>query len=272
MSNDKYGHNKTTKQKEGWNVRESVVKPETASRERVDLSPEAFDRLIEQKGIEVKIYRSMYCPKVKSVDGAEHEFDCTLCNGSGFIDLDPICVKAFIQNQGLETLAHVEGFVQGNTVALSFPIGVEIQYFTKIELVNQPDIYFHRILRKVGSEVDILKYRAKRVNVLVDFNNIRYFQDQDFKIDQNGNIDWTGGARKPADNVIYTIHFEIAVQYRAVTAMHANRFTQSKVPGGIEFIKMPEQWMCVKEYLVKRVDQNGNETPQGPFDAHSIVP
>lgn len=268
----KYGHNKTTKQKEAWNVRESQVKPDTASKERVDLSPEAFDRLLEQKGMEVKVYRTTYCPKVKSVDGAEHEIDCSMCNGSGFVDLDPICVKAFIQNQGLETLAHVEGFVQGNTVGISFPIGVEIQYFTKIEIVDQPDIYFQRVMRTPGSTVDILKYRAKRVNIVLDYDNVRYFQDQDFKLDQNGNLDWTGGARVPADNKILTIHYETSVQYRAVTAMHANRFTQSKVPGGVEFIKMPEQWMCVKEYLVKRVDQNGDETPQGPFDTHTIVP
>lgn len=269
----KYGHNKKTKNREAWNVRESVVKPDTAPKERVDLSPEAFDRLLEQKGMEVKVYRTTYCPKVKSVDGAEHEIDCSLCNGSGFVDLDPLCTKAFIQNQGLETLAHVEGFVQGNTIAMSFPIGIEIQYFTKIEIVNMPDIYFQRVMRTPGSDVDILKYRAKRINIVLDYDNVRYYQDQDFVIDQNGNLAWTGpSGRKPADNKIMTIHYEVATQYRAVTAMHANRFTQVKGSGGVEFIKMPEQWMCVKEYLVKRVDQNGDETPQGPFDNHTIVP
>lgn len=266
-----FGHNKRTKNRTSWNNRESVIKPETASRERVTLDPEAFDRLLEQHGIDIKVYRTLYCPQVKSVDGAEHNIDCTQCNGSGWIDVDPIKTRAFIQNQGLETLAQVEGFVQGNTVALTFPTGIEIQYFTKIELIDFTDIYIQRILRKVGSDIDVLKYRAKRVHVIIDSDMVRYYQDQDFKIDQNGNITWTGSARKPADNKIYSIHYETSVQYRAITAMHANRFIQAKAETGIEHLKMPEQWMCVKEYLVKRIDLEGNETPQGPYDSHTIV-
>ena len=367
---DKYGHNKTTKNKKSWQVRESVLRPETNSRERVDLNPEAFDRLIQQKGIIAKVYRTTYCPKVKSVDGAEHEIDCTICNGSGFLDLDPICVNVFIQTQELDKMPNIEGFVDGNTVIMTFPIGVEMQYFTRIEIEDFPMVFPQRVLRKPGSLTDILKYKASRINILVDYNNKRYYQDTDFAIDINGNIKWltpgdkqkaafssvpdsgtwtlkyglvstsvlaynasaaavqaalrlipglasvtvTGDytvgfsvtflgvnspvslltstsslldgitavtiavtdissvASKPNDNVPYSVHYQCATQYRARAAAHANRYTQARAGDQIEHIKMPEQWYCTKEFFVKRTDFDGNETVQGPYDNHTIVP
>lgn len=186
----KYGHNKTTKKAKSWNVKEPTVHPEISNQGRVDLDPAKFDLLIQQKGVVAKIYRTLYCPNVKSVDGAEHEIDCELCNGSGFIDVDPICCYVFIQHQELHELPNIEGFVDGNTVLISFPIGVEVQYFTRIELHDFKDIFPQRVMRKPGSLIDVLKFPACIVNVLLDKNNVRYYQDQDFALDNNGNIKW----------------------------------------------------------------------------------
>ncbi len=199
-NNTKYGHNQTTKRKPGWDVKESVTRPETNSRERVDVRPEAFDRLINQKGVMARIYRTLYCPNVKSVDGAEHEIDCTLCNGSGFIDVDPICCHVYIQTQDLHELPNIEGFLDGNTISVTFPAGVEVQYFTKIELHDFTDVFPQRVLRKRGTLVDILKYPACRVNVLLDRNNVRYHQGIDFILDANGNVKWLS----PGDQQLIT--------------------------------------------------------------------
>jgi hypothetical protein len=264
-----YGHNKKTKRAKGWDVKEDKVLPDTDARQRVDLRVDDFDRMIEQKGVNVRIYRSMYCPNVKSSDGGEHEIDCVLCNGSGYIDRTPITVKAFIQNQEMERMMDQSGQHDGNSVLMTFPIGVELQYFTLIELCDFTDIYYQRVMRKPGSNTDILKYKACRVNLIVDKNGVEYFQAQDFNIDQNGNIKW--GARKPADGVVYSIHYEKHSQYRATKAMHVNRYTQYKAPGepNVEHIKMMEQWMCTKEFLLRRKDINTQEDlHEGPFDEH----
>ena len=269
----KHGHNKTTKNKTSWNVKESKLRPETNAQGRVDLDPFAFEALIQQKGVNVKVSRSLYCPNVKSVDGAEHNIDCQLCNGSGFIDVDPICTKAVIQNQNLESIAKIEGNVDGNHVAITFPIGIELQYFTLVELTDFTEIYYQRVMRNPDSTTDVLKYRACRVNVVIDSNGVKYYQDQDFQLDVNGNILWSG-TRVPADNSIYSIHYEAHVQFRAVSAMHVNRFSQYKPKGEngqVEHLKFQEQWMCVKEFLVRRRDLAGNDLDQGPYDNHEIV-
>lgn len=279
-----YGNNNNTKKQKGWNVRETVKRIESDPQGRIDLVPGDFDRLIKQKGAQLKVYRTGYCPNVKSVDGAEHEIDCPLCNGSGYIDLDPICTQGFVQTQELEKMYESQdGYHDGNTVSITFLIGIELQYFTKIELVDYTDLYYQRVLRKVGSDVDVLKYKACRVNFIVDKNNVQYFQDQDYKIDPNGNIRWIQNVRvpnqpasyrKPADNVVYSIHYEKHSSFRAVKAMHVNRFTQYRntdhANHNIEQVKLPEQWMCVKEFLLRRKDINTQQDLlEGPFDNHT---
>ena len=271
MPKKPFGNNKTTKKVEAWNVKEQRTRaPQKTTNPRVDLDPLAFDDLIKQKGVKVLVYRTTYCPNTKSVDGAEHNIDCMMCNGSGFVDLEPICVDAYIQNQDLEHIPQVEGFVDGNSVAITFPSGVELQYFTRIDLVDFTDIYFQRVMRTEGETVDVLKYKACRVNILMDSNGVRYYQGQDFDIDPNGNIQW-GIGTTPADNVIYTIHYETHVQFRATRALHVNRFSQFVRSGEVEYVKYPEQWICTKEFLVKRKDLDGNELEQGPYDNHTIV-
>lgn len=266
-----YGHNKKTKKQKAWDVKESKLFDDTAPQERVDLRVADFDRLVEQKGVNLRVYRTSYCPNVKSVDGGEHEIDCPLCNGSGFIDRNHICVKGFLQNQDLERMLDGQGGQHdGNSVLITFPIGVELQYFTRIELEDFTDIYFQRVLRKPGTDTDVLKYKACKVNMVIDKNGVEYFQDQDFKLDANGNVKWL--VRKPADNVIYTIHYECHVQFRATRAMHVNRFTQYKAAGEnkVEHIKMNEQWLCTKEFLLRRKDINTNQDLQeGPYDNHT---
>jgi len=260
-------HNKNTGKITGWNVKQAKHFKQEPEPGQVYIIPDQYDAMIKSKGVRVKVYRTTYCPNVKSVDGAEHEIDCTItgCNGSGFIDRRPIETVAFIQNQTLEKMANVEGYADGNSVAITFLIGIELQYFTLVELMDFTDIYFQRVKRKTGTTIDALKYDAKRVNLIVDANDVEYYQCIDCDIDMNGNIKWKAG-RGPADGVIYSIHYEAAVQYRATKAIHVNRLTQIKAAdGGISQVKMQANWMCTKEFLVKRKDIDGNDIDPNPY-------
>jgi len=250
-------NNDNTKKVQGWNVKELIELEDLASRERVDLDPEKFNKLLKQKGIRVKVYRTMYCPNVKSIDGAEHEADCDMCMGSGYIDLRPIGTLAFLQNQNSESTQLPEGWHDGNSVYMTFPRGIELQYFTLVELVDFTDIFFQRISRSNGN-IDRLKYNCQRVNVLLDQDGKEYFQGNDFKLSEMGDIVWKDG-RGPAPETIYSVHYEYPPRFRATTAMHVNRFSQFKKEGKVQHIKFQEQWMLTKEFLVLRRDKDGHE-------------
>jgi len=266
----KYGHGKEKDNVKGWkNYKDSVQVPAVTKNERVDFDVAKFDKIIEQKGVRFNVFRTSFCPRVKSVDGAEHEIDCPLCHGSGWLDRNSIQTKGVIQNQDLEKLIHREGLVDENSVAVTFKIGINLQYFTMVELIDFTDIYFQRVLRNEDGDIDVLQYNACQVNMLVDYFGVEYEQGRDFKICK-GNVEWIGN--KPANNVPYTISYEAPVQFRATRAIHVNRFTQFNNGAVDEHIKMPEQWILTKDYIVNKTQNvNGTERIQGKFDDHEII-
>lgn len=259
-------NNANTNSVPGWAVREPVIIPEPDRQERVNLDPDAIDRLIKQHATKCLIFRTLYCVNVKSIDGAEHAIDCTACNGSGFMDVKPLESFVLLQNQALDKMAHVEGFVDGNSVSATFLSGIELQYFTLVELKDHTEIFFQRVVRSKG-QIDRLKYKACRVNVLIDRDLVEYFADLDFTI-LNGDILWKDG-RGPKPDIIYSIHFEAKIQFRATRAMHVVRFEQAKTDtGAIAQMKMPEQWLLQKEFLVRRKGTNGEELMPNPIPGY----
>jgi len=253
---------------QGWNPKPIPPQAAKATYGKVGLKPEKFDALVDQQGVRVKVYRSTYCPNVKSIDGAEHELECPLCHGSGFIDRRPIETMAVIQNQALETTARPEGLVDGNTVQATFLQGVELQYFTLVELCDFTDVFFQRVKRQSG-QVDVLRYPAHRVNILVDSSGKEYFEGSDFKLDANGNIQWCMAkdtSSIPDKGTIYSVHYEMSVRFRATKAAHVNRFAQVNEAGKTKFIKMNENWTLTKEYLVVRKDMDGKLLPENKVD------
>ena len=262
--NDKDFASETTKDIQGWSVKDDIFEEvKGRQKSRVDLDVDKFEELIRQKGSRINVYRTLYCPQIKSIDGGEHEIDCTLCNGSGFLDTRPIKTIAYIQNQDLQKIPLAEGFLDGNSVRMTFPIGIELQYFTKVELLDHSDIFYEHVKRSHGN-LDRLKYSAKRVNVVIDNKGIEYFCNNHFTLDPNGDILWKAN-KGPNKEQIYSVHYEAAVQFRAVKALNVNRFTQVKVPGGIKHVKLQEQWVLQKEFLVRRHGVNGEELLPNPI-------
>jgi hypothetical protein len=241
----------------GWNTRQIPTQPRnTVDTPKVDLNSQAFDDLVQSQGVRIKVYRSSYCPRVKSIDGAEHEIDCDLCHGAQFIDRYPIKTWAFLQSQTWDKSHFKEGFYDGNSVMATFMQGIELQYFSLVELCDFTEAFYERRKRQQG-QLDVLKYPGKRVHMLIDYSGKEYFEGSDFKLDPNGNILWKAN-KGPLTSQIYTINYETAIRFRAIKAQHSNRFAQINVPGGTDLVKMNEQWVIQKDYLVEKRDLDGN--------------
>lgn len=240
----------------GWQPKKPVEVPvsKLPGKNRISLTDVDFDELIRTQGVRVQVYRSMLCPNLKSIDGGEHNIDCKICN-NGFIDLEPMESMAFIQNQGLDTKYLPEGHYDANTVVATFPIGTEVTYFTLVKLCDYTDI-FYEVIKRQEFEIDKLKYKALKVNVIVDYQGKQYYANQDYKLDVNGNIAWFHG-KGPKKGTLYSIHYELQLGFRIQSAQHANRFAQILKGGNVKMTKMPEQWIMAREYLVHAEDQQG---------------
>lgn len=241
-----------------WNPKPpaQVPKRQISTKSRSFLKPEQFDELIKQQGVPVRIWRSLLCPNVKGIDSGEHEFDCQVCKSSGFLDLSPLDTIAVILDQSLEKAQEAEGYVDHATAKATFLSGVTLQYFTLVEVLNHYDTFIERVKRQPG-EIDRLKYSAVQVNALTDGQR-QYYAGTDFNLDPNGDLKWILG-RGPATGTIYSIHYAMALKFRAVQALHANRFAQSDAGGGnVAFTRMPECWLLQRVYLADRKDYKGN--------------
>ena len=244
---------------DGWNPKKPKKIPFSqapSQKGKVNLRAEDIERLVQQQGQRVRVYRTTFCPNVKSIDSGEHEIDCKLCHGNAFVDRKPLETIAFIQSQGLEKVHEINGFWDGNSVSITFSQGISLQYFTLIELMDHSETFFERIKRQ-GGNTDRLKYSAECVHICLDSDGKEYFNGVDFDLTPDtGDIKWKPN-KGPSLDAIYSISYDAAIQFRAVQAMHVSRFGQIQVQDGVEFRRLNEQWMCQKEYLVERKNSLG---------------
>jgi hypothetical protein len=228
------------------------------------LNPDELDRVVKQHGVPVRIYRSMYCPNVKAVDSADHQVDCKLCNGSGIIDIKPLESTAYFHSNSFNPKVGPEGNHDGNVLMATFLRGIEIQYFTLVEL-DIPDVFYQRIKRQLAN-IDMLKYPALQVNAIIDSNGKEYYEGNDFSLDPTGNISWISG-RGPMLNTIYSVHYHARVQFRATKAIHKNRFISVKTKSNqIQVVKVNEAWEMTREFHPRLRDLNGNILPKNDIE------
>lgn len=256
--------------KDGWNSKQIKKVPFSkapSQKGKVNLQPEQIEALVQQQGVRIRVYRTAFCPNVKSIDSGEHEIDCKVCNGNNFVDRKPIETIGFIQSQGLEKIHEVNGFWDGNTVSITLSQGISLQYFTLVELMDFTEMFFERVKRQGGS-IDRLKYSAECVHLLIDSDGKEYYKDVDFELTADtGDIKWKPN-RGPSLDQIYSVNYDAAIQFRAIQAMHVARFGQITGKDGVEFRKLNEQWQMQKEYLVERTNHLGQPLPKNQIRDH----
>jgi len=317
-----------------------------------DISVRDLDTFIFQQGVRVKVYKTLWCPNRKSIDGAEHNISCPICLGTEFVDLDPIDTFAGIQSQTQEQLISPDdlGYQwKEQTVLATFSSGVELSYYTKVELTDYTNVHKELVQRQPGDieviasftpvsytastgliivpdtvdlntvvigdvfvdstssrfvirgdidnttgsksftirknqtvstaigatirreDIDRLQFKAFCVDIIVDEDGLRYYESKDFEVDRNGDIHWLSGgaARKPADKKIYSIHYNTTVAYRAIRAIHSNRYgTESAKSNKIKVVEYPQQWVLKKLFLFKKEDSESGQQ----LDPNKIFP
>ena len=225
----------------------------------VSVNYKELNNLVHSLGVKCKVYKTVMCPNIKSIDGAEHKINCPLCHGKGLVDLDPIDTYVGFVSQTKDKQwnpANIGSTWEEGSVMGTFISGVELTYYTLVEL---PDFSmpFSQVVQRQPGGIDRLRYKATSVNLVVDSNGNTYKIDSDFKID-NGLIKWESG-KGPAAKQIYSIHYNCLTQYRAMNAIHQGRYsTYSIKQSTISNVSLNENWRMRLEYLVD-VTGNNNE-------------
>lgn len=225
----------------------------------VNLSPKDLNSLIYKKGVRCKVYDIIPCPNVKSIDGREHEFPCNVCDGSGFLDVNPQDTYAFSQSYNKDLMKNAESIVtewEDGTAYFSFASGTNLSYFSKVMLVDYAKPYYEHVQRQAGSSDKVRYPITSKVRSLVDKTGKSYTQGTDFVIEE-GMVKWNAG-KAPATGTIYAINYDCNVVYRCMSALHQGRYgtNEDKVPD-LQVVEYPEQWKVKLDYLIQQKKGDG---------------
>jgi len=236
------------------------------------INVEKLNQEVKDLGVRIRVWRSTVCPNLKSIESMDHDVNCTVCNNN-MIDFGCFESVGLIQQQDLVEQFKVTGQFSMDESTMTFLSDVTLHVFAKIQILDFTEDFWELVQRQdtpmAGPATDRLKYAACDVlGCFTVVNDVKteYYKDVDFKIDQNGDIQWVG-AHKPADRQVYSIYYKHHPVFRAVRAMHRNRWSQwnirsgqldpsipKKTVGDRTYVKLPDSWIIKRDYLIERRD------------------
>ena len=231
---------------------------------RIDFDVDAFDTLIGDHGVRVRITPAMLCPNRDGKFSTNHALDCQICEGNEAIDLDSKAFIdfAFIQNLKLNHDWQQSGIFDIKDAMISVKANVRLWYYYKIEVLDHTSI-FNELIERTGP-TDKLRYNAQdKAEVtpiyVIDRDGIEYIHKIDFTI-LGQTLTWVTVG--PGEGRMYTIQYPILPIFRVLELPHENRYyyeTQdkpTKVP-----THLPQQAVIRWDYFTKGSGANGVNPP-----------
>ena len=230
------------------------------------INVERLNQLILDLGVRVRLYKSTLCPHVKSLESMDADINCSVCKNN-MIDFDPKETIAMFQQQELIEQFKIQGTFHMDEILVSFLSTETLAPYTRVDLLDFEEDYFELIQKQdqATSDTDYLKYSAFKIVGLFTVENsvlTQYYCGVDFKLDSDGNIKWIG-THRPADRQIYSVYYKYRPIFRAIKAVHRDRYSQynlrtdkitspKKIVDGKCYVKLPETWILKRDYLIER--------------------
>jgi hypothetical protein len=231
---------------------------------QLSFDSEAFTNLLRSQGVKVVHFRAIPDPTGMATRGDDHAVSAPRQSSDGFLYVEAGEFQgSFLQNSNESTI-DLLGDVQSSTAVMTIPDRYEGKGDSL--LVSQYDRFYIKDieLRVVGKQyieagvtgVDRLQYPATAVEAIVDASGIYYREDTDYKINKDGNIEWTGQHR-PGFNptigrgVIYAIRYRYTPFYIVGRLLHEVRVSQITDPATFErkVTRMPYQVVLYRENI-----------------------
>lgn len=234
-----------------------------------------LDRLILDLGVRIKLYKSALVPSMNSLESMDQDLNDPVSENN-MIDFDCIETIALFQQQTLTEQFKIQGTFDIDEILVTFLSGQTLAPFAKIELLDFNENFYELVVRQEGTNTDYLKYAACTVDGVFTYDRAtktltRYHLGTDFELDQDGNVKWIG-THKPEDRKVYSIYYKFRPVYRAIKAVHRDRFSQfndkknpiaapNKTVDGNTYVKLPETWVVKRDYLLDRRKKNTHYDP-----------
>ena len=224
------------------------------------LHGDAFNQLINNRGIRFLHRKSMPCPNLRSKSDNSHEPQCSFCDNSGIMYYEESEIFGTWANNTLEKLFQVQGVWEIGTALISFPTeyndGRQADFKTFDQLVipdfevRLDDVFEYE---PTPNRQQRLRYPINDVEVMravVGGQLKSYVKGEDFNI-VDGKIEWVAG-KEPAYNMntetgeVISINYTTNPVYTVLNVLHELRATQEMGADGVKKAKRLQQQVLVK--------------------------
>lgn len=260
---------------------------------RAEFQPEEFRRTIKTKGLNVVWQQNAECPCVQAstaygigttalltaaVSNMEDPLaDCPVCNGDGYILHSPTPIKALVTTFDAVNQFQYFGEYVSSTMRGTFLPENLVSLGDRVTLTDCT-MLFRETRPREASAIQSLRYPA--VNRVLDLASGEFtvgvtychkadaagvaipggvlYQDEDFVVDANGDIDWTLGiglGTAPADGDRFSMSYFVAPVYVVEDLPFSVRDTPVKFKKPAEeHARMPVNAKLVLEFMNTKKD------------------
>lgn len=236
---------------------------------RADFRPEEFERVLQQHGKYIIWRKACLCPCVREVTG-QADLNCTDCDGSGFVYVDPIRIRAHMASFDKTTRLY-EKF--GLWVSGEVQVTVEQAYRLcwRDSLQMEDDVMgFNELIAKndrkgrksaLGDDIDSARYRLVTLTkalVKSGTDILTLEVGHHLEVNVDGHIRWLGpGKAAVEDGAMVSLHYDFHPVWLVISHPHvvrsdvrSTKLPRPKVDG------LPIQSAAQLDYLITDINKS----------------
>jgi len=239
----------------------------------------SFDQLLSQRGVRMIHHKAIPCFNVKSTDFEAHDPDCTFCDNSGIIYYDSREIWGVFSGNSIEKTFEAHGVWEVGSAVVTlptmYPDGTQADFntFDKLEL---PDftvrLWQQKMYEPRPGDIQELRYPIEKIDYassITDGVQKFYTVGVDFNITPEGDIQWVDGhqpiydTEKERGEVVGWAYYAKPT-YLVLQNLRELRITQEMVNGTKQAIRLPQQILVRRDFLVNKGDTLVNANQENP--------
>lgn len=211
----------------------------------------------------------MFCPNRRQVPNpGDHDPNCDLCDGTGWMYVQPTQTQMLVQGTTLEQTFYIQGRFDTGLATISSLAEDRVGYWDRVTLQTSVVRYTELIQRSENGLEDRLRYKTLSVLAL-QYKTKTFTFGRDFRVIDDKLI-WTANESvRPKAREFYSILTERRPVYIVLNLMKHHRDVYDSI--NKTATPMPQQSQAKLDFLVRDESKTNQApvAPQSPFQGGS---
>ena len=230
------------------------------------LKGQAFDTLINNRGIRFIHRLAAPCPNLRSLHDNSHNPNCPICDGNGMMYYREKEVYGIFYSNSLEKNFEMQGIWEIGTAMVTLPVkyddGTPAEFNTFDQLVV-PDftvrLWELKEYEPRPSRQQQMRYPIESIDYIAAVKNnvlVPYEQGVHYNI-VDGKIEWVVGQEPDYDNTtergeVYVVVYFAHPVYNVLQHLRELRISQELIGGTKQPVRLPQQVLVKRDFLFNK--------------------